>query len=1718
MDLLYFDIETWTGNEENIQSIWGINEFLDNENKTDKIEFLIKKEDYKSYKEYIDKFNEYALRVNYLVWHNILNHDLPHLSEERFVDYKVLTSKWIIDTLWLSTLIFIEKPYHSLIKDYKLVNKSKNNPLLDAKECKKIFFQCKWAFNAIPLKEKRVLYTLLKDKLEFKAFFWYAKTEFDDLVEYSREELLDELNSVLLKYVDSTFNIEKYLNPCEDWSDMRIELAYTYRLAKLKISKRSDLSVFPAWITKNMPNISLISDDIKKHRKVDIYEKLDEYFWYKSFNNYESEDWKKISQEDIVKDAVKWKNVLAVLATWWGKSLAFQLPAFINAELWRLSIVISPLQSLMKDQIDNLNRNDIQNVWYLNWLLNPLERKEVIDKVKNWWIDLLYVSPEVLRWDTAPKMLSWRIIDRFIIDEAHCFSKWWHDFRPDYMFIKDFIIELWKENPSIRDPKTWKYKVNISCFTATAKDEVIEEIKDYFFDGLNIEFEDYVSTVKRENLKYQVMQFDDEYQKRLWLKKLIREEIIKDWKVPACIIFVRTRKKTKDLAEYINAEFWEEFWRDIATYYHWDLDTDVKRKIQDEFKNDTKNIIVATNAFWMWIDKKDVRYVIHYEIPDSLENYTQEAWRAWRDKENSQCIIFYNENDVDENFKLLRSSKISEKNVKSLFETLIRNLQKPGNWKSQLKNKIEYDDWFQVSAVELIDSKWAWWINVREEYEKRKKEENIFKSKLRTALYLLENEWFIRRWFNHTRVFATSKHVKSLAEWEEIIKNSELFKPKNLLDVSKKEKEIELVLGILKEIFNWWIVCVEDIPDKMWISKKAAQILIIKLQRLKLVQKDDDLAWFINLLAYQWLTPERQLRRVKLILSSIFNYIRKCSPQVDVPVDFNKTELNDIICEKYKQDTLVDEVSDVLNYLKNLRIWEEEVSELNESNMMSLCAEVNDEVKKFDKKNKYLRIWKNQLTLFRSLWEIENYINSLLNASIYVIEYCMSKSASERQQNSSNQIFFELSIADCIDELRINRNVVLSRERLEEVLKFLHKMWIIKIQSWLFMFWTDFYITKWYRFYPNAEWKIDLTFWDTYKRFDTFYKSKINQIHYMDRYAHLLLDDPDWAEVYLEDYFKLDDKEFRSIYFKDEENDIERPMTKTRYNRLIYKLSPEQRKVIDRKTWNELIIAWPWAGKTKTIIHKVVSLILQEWYRADEILFLTFSRSAKYELKKRLHDFLYSEANWLKIHTFHSFSYWKLWKKYNEQKDNKKIVRQAIDFIKKENIKNLPYSVIVLDEYQDINDDQFELVETIRDYSSKTDNVKVIATWDDDQNIYEFQGSNIEYIRRFKEEFDATEFILTKNYRSNQEIVDITQKFISKLPERAKWDKKLVSTRKEKWIEHIVKSISYKSDNYSAFVPDIVKEIREKMPENNWIWILCFTNEEVLKIVHYLKSEWYKGVQIALKDMGYEFNMTLECYDYFNRMSKYENITIKNIFEVYDEILAKYWENENIKNLKLALDKFLAVHEKIKYWDLVEFFSWLQEPDLLNNNKIIVSTLHQSKGREFDSVILVFDKDYKWNNNPKKDELRRLLYVWMTRAKYDLIVMWNEKFDFFKELEWYFSVRDENNNEPKTSDTVVELITSLEDVVLNNHFSFNLNSRYLEAWELFDTKDDWLYFRGSRVLTYSEKFRKRLDFYRNKWYSLGESKIFQRIVYNYMFEDWSYWLVMVYLAKIKLKK
>jgi ATP-dependent DNA helicase RecQ len=238
------------------------------------------------------------------------------------------------------------------------------------------------------------------------------------------------------------------------------------------------------------------------------------------------------------------EDFLAILATGGGKSLCFQLPALMKAEgSSYLTIVISPLQSLMKDQTDNLmKKKHLTNVGFLNGSLNPLERKEVAKKVEFGGIDLLYLSPEMLRSFSIQNILSKRLIDRIVIDEAHCFSKRGHDFRIDYMFIADFIKELGKKNKSLDT-------VSISCFTATAKQEVADEIKTYFKEHFNKELKEFRSTAKRGNLSYKAYELGDknsspEKIEHLKFQKLV--EILEHTvQGQPCIIFTRFRGKSE---------------------------------------------------------------------------------------------------------------------------------------------------------------------------------------------------------------------------------------------------------------------------------------------------------------------------------------------------------------------------------------------------------------------------------------------------------------------------------------------------------------------------------------------------------------------------------------------------------------------------------------------------------------------------------------------------------------------------------------------------------------------------------------------------------------------------------------------------------------------------------------------------------------------------------------------------------------------------------------------------------------------------------------------------------------------------------------------------------------------------------------------------------------------------------------------------------------------
>lgn len=327
---------------------------------------------------------------------------------------------------------------------------------------------------------------------------------------------------------------------------------------------------------------------------------LKKYFGYTDFRPF---------QEEIVTSILNKKNVLAVLPTGGGKSICYQIPA-IMADHY--SIVVSPLIALMKDQVDALN-SKTELAAFLNSTLDYREVQNVQNKIARNEIKLLYVSPEKLAGSEFIQFARNNKPHYVFVDEAHCISEWGHSFRPSYRSIKSFCEQI--ENK------------NISAFTATAIPEVRQDIIDQLgFENSRI----IVSGFGRDNLSIKVV--------RSKTKKDLLTPLLKNSK-PA-IVYTSTRRNAEEAASFLTAN------KINAAHYHAGLTNELRRMIQDDFANDRLDVVCATNAFGMGIDKSNIRTIIHYNLPGSIENYYQEIGRAGRDGNESKAVLIYDDQDI----------------------------------------------------------------------------------------------------------------------------------------------------------------------------------------------------------------------------------------------------------------------------------------------------------------------------------------------------------------------------------------------------------------------------------------------------------------------------------------------------------------------------------------------------------------------------------------------------------------------------------------------------------------------------------------------------------------------------------------------------------------------------------------------------------------------------------------------------------------------------------------------------------------------------------------------------------------------------------------------------------------------------------------------------------------------------------------------------------------
>ncbi|MCW3490221.1 RecQ family ATP-dependent DNA helicase [Dethiobacter alkaliphilus] len=1221
-------------------------------------------------------FINYLKSADYLCGHNIIKHDLKYIQSA--LENSGIATENVIDTLYLSALLFPKKPYHALVKDEKLQTDELNNPVNDSKKVKELFADEVVAFKYLEEPLKQIYYLLLQDQKEFRFFFKYLG--YEAVVEEPVLLIKKHFASEICEHADFRTFIEEH----------PVELAFA--LAVINVKDR--FSVTPPWILKNYPEVERIMDFLRNRpclrgcsyceKALDARRGLKWFFGFDSYRTYGGEP----LQENAVKAAIDNKSLLAIFPTGGGKSITFQVPALMSGESVKgLTVVISPLQSLMKDQVDNLEKAGIMDSVTINGLLDPIERAKSIERVVDGSASILYISPEILRSRTIEHILLGRKIVRFVIDEAHCFSAWGQDFRVVYLYIGDFI-------KTIQEKKSLAEGIPVSCFTATAKQKVIEDIQIYFKNKLGIELEVFSSSAARTNLRYKVLEKKDQDEKYNTLRNLLEQ------KDCPTIVYVSRTRMAYDLAERLTKDGY------LAKPYHGKMDKKEKSENQDAFIAGEVPIMVATSAFGMGVDKKDVGMVIHFEISDSLENYIQEAGRAGRDENiTADCYILYCEDDLDKHFVLLNQTRINIKEIQQVWRAI--------------KGVTRFRNTVSQSALEIARK--AGW------------DEGIsgIETRVRTAIAALEESGYIRRGQNMPKIFADSILCRTAQEAIAKINASELF----------DEKEKEYAVRIIKKLISSRSLSnalneeaesrVDYISDQLGIEKEKVICMVNLMREEGILADAKDLSAYIK-------QGERTNRSLQLFES--YSGIEKYLAGVfeDQEATYNLKELNEEAENSGCTNVNPNKIRVILNYWTVKKMIKYKSQEYSKNHIRLIVLESKEKFRE--------RLEKRQ------------------ELARFVIEYLYSQGSGVKEEETE-EILVDFSVHELKrayeESMRLFKSEV-SIADIEDTLFYLSRIEAIKIEGGFLVVYNPMTIER-----LEEDNKIRYKLED-YQKLDQFYESKIQQIHIVGEYAKKMIDNYRQALQFVEDYFRLNYASFLSKYFQGSRGEeIRLNISPGKFRQLFGELSPTQLSIIkDNQNKHIAVLAGPGSGKTRVLVHKLASLILMEDVKHEQLLMLTFSRAAATEFKIRLRKLVGGAANFIEIKTFHSYCFDLLGKVGNAEKFDD-VVKATIEKIQNGEVDpgRITKTVLVLDEAQDMDQDVYSLVQALM---AQNEDMRVIAVGDDDQNIYEFRGSSSEYLEQFMLENQAAQYELLENYRSKRNLVDFSNRFASLIRGRLK--------------------------------------------------------------------------------------------------------------------------------------------------------------------------------------------------------------------------------------------------------------------------------------------------------------------------------------------------------------
>lgn len=1434
-----------------------------------------------------DKFRDFLVQHStgdkrFICGHNIVHYDSKYIRQE-MQDAGI---NEMIDTLYLSPLLFPNKPYHALLKDDKLQTGELNNPLNDSKKAMELFYDEVNAFNSMDNLQKGIYTNLLCQKEEFRGFFSYVNYK----CKGNAEDLIREF---YYGKICRNSNIEGMIN----WYP--IELAYALAM----ISAKDTTSIIPRWVNMRYPAVSYVIRQLRSticpqrcsycRNELDINKRLKQIFGYDSFRKYDGEN----LQEAATQAAVDNKSLLAIFPTGGGKSITFQLPALMSGALSKsLTVVISPLQSLMKDQVDNLEKKGIVDSVTINGLLSPVERADAIERVENGLASILYISPESLRSNTIESLLLKRNIERFVIDEAHCFSAWGQDFRVDYLYIGDFIRELQKK-------KNLTGRIPVSCFTATAKQKVISDIKDYFKEKLDLDLEIYTSNASRRNLRYEVIYKESDEEKYAALRWLIEQ------KNCPTIVYVSRVKRTIELAKKLCDDGFE------ALAFNGQMDNSEKQANQNAFINDEAQVIVATSAFGMGVDKPNVKLVVHYDISDSLENYVQESGRAGRDENlQAECYVLFNEGDLDKHFIMLNQTRLSISEIQQV-------------WKA-IKDLTKTRKHLQRTPLEI--ARQAGW------------DENVadIETRVKTAVQALENAGYIKRGKNMPHIYATGILVKNMVQASAIIQKSDKMDEKE----KEKAKRIMSMLISARSIATAQDYegesRVDYISDKLGIEREETFKLLQILREENILANTKDMTAYIQITD----TENKSLNVLKKYFA-IEKFLIKNINQEGQSI--NLKELNDSALNNGIKNSTLNALKTVIYY------WT---------------------IKKYIKKSIENTTSRAIVIPEISLEELSERRVKCTDIAAFIVKYLFDKS--NAVQSKKEQQLVEFSVLELKSEYIKNMNTIVSDEDIEDALLYLSKIDSMKLEGGFLVLYNGMHITR-LELDNKIRYKAD-----DYKSLNEYYKQKMQQIHIVGEFANMMVRNYDEALQFVNEYFQMDYKMFISKYFKgNRKNEINRNITPDKYNKLFGELSDIQRSIIDDDVSKYIVVAaGPGSGKTKVLVHKLASLMLLEDVKHEQLLMVTFSRAAATEFRQRLYGLIGNAAGFIEIKTFHSYCF-DLLGRMGTLTDSATVVKDASEMIKNGDVElgKITKTVLVIDEAQDMDENEYGLISALIE---RNDDIRVIAVGDDDQNIYEFRGSNSKYFEELLKNENSKKYELLDNYRSADRIVEFANSFVQNISHRLKSAPVIPKCSTDGEVE----LVQCRSRNLEEPVVSKAISVRNK----GTVCILTNTNDEALRIMGLLSKKRVKTKLIQSNDEFDLYNMS-EIRYFMMQIEK--DLTTPVIAdekweEAKNKMLHFYKDSSNLELCRIMLETFELTNRK-KYKSDLELFlheSKLEDFFQNDNAEVIVSTIHKSKGREFDHVIMMLDGTF-----PDTDRERRKLYVGMTRAKQGLYIFYNNK-------------------------------------------------------------------------------------------------------------------------------